>query len=289
MIYAPQGRGKTSLAQQLVNARIGVGERELLGFPVKPAKRVLYLAMDRPQQIARSWRRMVSDDDRDVLSERLVVWQGSLPFRLTWESADVLGRWAIEDHEADVIVVDSYKDLSPDLSNEETGALINRIMQDALVQGVDWVGLHHGRKSSTGNKRPNALDDVYGSKWITSGMGSVIGLWSEDAGSELVQFTHLKQPNETIEPFTISHDHATGTSTRLDLKGGVPTGDDKPSSHKRTIINALMSVDSITPTDAQRLLGLKERATRDVLKALEEDGILQASATGRDRTWSLVR
>ena len=35
--------------------------------------------MDRPRQAARSFRRMVTDDQRDELNERLLVWKGPPP------------------------------------------------------------------------------------------------------------------------------------------------------------------------------------------------------------------
>jgi hypothetical protein len=85
MVYGQQGRSKSTLAQQIVNARVGIGAAELLGLPVKRDDRpVFYLAMDRPRQVKRSWRRMVTDDDFEALEERVTVWQGPLPFRLTW-------------------------------------------------------------------------------------------------------------------------------------------------------------------------------------------------------------
>ena len=53
--------------------RCAFGEyAELLGYPIKPgARRTLYLAMDRPQQAARSFRRMVGEGWRSELDDRL--------------------------------------------------------------------------------------------------------------------------------------------------------------------------------------------------------------------------
>jgi hypothetical protein len=60
-IAGPQGVGKTTVAQQLALGRMGFEEYDrLFGFPIVPGQgRVLYLAMDRPKQAARSFRRMV--------------------------------------------------------------------------------------------------------------------------------------------------------------------------------------------------------------------------------------
>jgi hypothetical protein len=84
IVTGPQGVGKSTLVQQLALARAGIIEPELLGFPVRPDldRCVLYLAADRPQQIARSFRRMVTDEHAEGLGSRLKVWKGPLPFDL---------------------------------------------------------------------------------------------------------------------------------------------------------------------------------------------------------------
>ncbi|MDX1450291.1 MAG: AAA family ATPase, partial [Acidimicrobiia bacterium] len=79
MIAAPPGVGKTTLAQQVVLSLCGL-RPNVLGLPTRPAEgKVLYLAMDRPDQILRSFRRMVTETDRATLNERLVIRKGPIP------------------------------------------------------------------------------------------------------------------------------------------------------------------------------------------------------------------
>jgi hypothetical protein len=83
MICEQAGLGKTTLAGMLVSAQLGgIGGLEdyVLGLPVArvPGK-ILYLAMDRPKQIARSLHRQFFDCHRDVLREWLVIWEGPPP------------------------------------------------------------------------------------------------------------------------------------------------------------------------------------------------------------------
>ncbi len=79
MIVGPTGVGKTTLAWQLVRGRTGLCD-EVLGFPIEAGeRRTLYLACDRPSQIARVMRRSVSEADRAVLDDRLLVWRGPPP------------------------------------------------------------------------------------------------------------------------------------------------------------------------------------------------------------------
>jgi hypothetical protein len=221
MLCGPQGVGKSTIAQQVVLRRLGLRTAPLLGLPVRPADgRVLLLGMDRPNQIARSLRRMVTDEDKEVLRERLVVWKGPLPFNVT-KDARALADFA-EAHGAVDVVADSYKDLAPGIVQDEIGSAINMAVQEIVARGMQWMGLHHQRKATGDNKRPSTLDDVYGSAWLTAGLGSVALLLAKP-GSAAVELLHLKQPAEPVGPLELLHDHATGRTevrnTEDDLLG----------------------------------------------------------------------
>jgi hypothetical protein len=80
VIVGPDGVGKTTLAQQVALALVGIGPGKVLGFPVAPVKgRVLYLACDRPAQARRSMRRMLAPEDRATADERIRIWKGPPP------------------------------------------------------------------------------------------------------------------------------------------------------------------------------------------------------------------
>ena len=210
LLCGPDGVGKTTLAQQIVLHLTGVRTGPLLGLPVEPARRVLYLACDRPAQAMRSFRRMVTEDDRPLLDDRLVVWRGPLPFDGAREDTGLLAM--ATELGADVLVLDSVKDIAADLSKEEAGQGINMALQRCVAAGIDVLGLHHQRKAQANAGKPKALADVYGSRWITAGAGSVAMLWGE-AGDSVVELSHLKQPSESVGPMKIVHDHTTGTTT----------------------------------------------------------------------------
>lgn len=210
LIGGPPGVGKTTLTGQLVAARLGIVTKTVLGLPVQPGeRRVLYLAMDRPPQIARSLGRLFGSEHRGVLDERLAVWKGPPP-RDFARHPDLLGEMC-ERFDADTVIVDSLKDCVRKLSDDESGGGYNEARQRALVAGVQVVELHHQRKANGDNKKPSKLDDIYGSVWLTAGAGSVILLWGE-GGDPIVELTHLKQPAEPLGPWRIAHDHAAGRS-----------------------------------------------------------------------------
>jgi replicative DNA helicase len=213
LLVGPQGVGKTTIAQQLALARIGLLPK-VLGWPVQPgAGRVLYIAADRPEQARRSFRRMVCPENRPILDELLVVWRGPLAHELARRPRQ-LAEMAAE-QEADTVVVDSLKDVAVKLTDDEVGATVNRAFQEAVADGIEVAGLHHQRKEQRGAGKPKALADVYGSTWITAGCGSVLLLWGEP-GDPVVDLTHLKQPAVEVGPVKVLHDQETGTSSLLE-------------------------------------------------------------------------
>lgn len=208
IICGPDGIGKTTVAGQLVKARLGIGDGKVLGLPVAPGRhKVLYLAMDRPRQARRALRRLFTKDDRGALNEKLVIWQGPPPADLARQPW-MLARLA-ELAGADTVVVDSLKDAALKLSDDETGSGWNRARQMAIEAGAELIELHHPRKAQADNKKPSKLEDLYGSRWITSGAGSVISLWGEP-GDLVVEFTHLKAPAALAGPWQMGIDPAAG-------------------------------------------------------------------------------
>jgi replicative DNA helicase len=209
IISGQPGTGKTTLLQQVVLARLGLAD-EVLGWPVTAASRTLYLAMDRPRQIARSFRRMVHPDWRETLDERLVIWQGPPPGDLATHP-ELLDQM-VTAARVDTVILDSLKDAAVGLTKDEVAAGINRAIQTVLARSVEVAITHHQTKRGPGGiGKALGLGDVYGSQWITSGAGSVVILVG-DAGDPVVEFRHVKSPSAEVGPFHIVHDSALGRS-----------------------------------------------------------------------------
>jgi hypothetical protein len=209
LLCGPPGVGKTTLSGQVLRARLGL-DKAVLGWSVTPGeRRTLYLAMDRPPQIARSLRRVFREEDRDLLAERMVVWRGPPPEDLA-RNPMVLTEMC-QAAGADTVFLDSLKDAAVGLTDDETGGGLNRAVQQALVDGCEVLGTHHQVKRGANGGPPDQLADVYGSAWITAGAGSVVLLWG-NAGDPVVGFRHLKQPVAEIGPLQIRHDHSAGRS-----------------------------------------------------------------------------
>ena len=246
MVTGPPGVGKTTTVQQLVLARLGLMD-QFLGFPVQATtSKVLYLAMDRPRQIARSMRRMVDDGDRALLAERLMVWQGPLPADVAKSPEILLAMCRY--YEADTLIVDSVKDAALGLADTERAGMYNRARQRALAADIEVVEISHQVKRGANGTAPKSLADVHGGMELTAGAGSVVLIWGQ-AGDPAVEFHHLKQPAEMVGPLHLIHDHEAGRTTvesrtdaadilkaepykmwsAVDLAGAVSDSDGKPS------------------------------------------------------------
>jgi replicative DNA helicase len=208
LIVGPTGVGHTTIAQRLILARSGLRDPSLLGLPVKVDERpILYVAADRPRQARRSLRRMVGEDDRRLLDERLIVWEGPPEFDLAREP-ERLAKWA-KSLEAGTVVLEALKDVTNKLREDETGLGITRAFNYVLAEGIEIAASHHQRKATGENRKPNTLDDVYGSAWITAGAGSVILLWGK-AGDPVVELSQLKLASGEVGPFRVAMDFDTG-------------------------------------------------------------------------------
>lgn len=218
MIAGGPGLGKTTLAGQLVRGRLGL-QPQVLDLPVLEGGRLLYLAMDRPQQIGRRLRQQFSPGELAGLdaSGRLVLGIGPPPQDVA-KNPDLLPHLCAQAG-AETLVVDSLKDAAVGLTDDEVGAGYNRARQLCITAGVQVLELHHLVKRGADGKAPTSLADVYGSAWLTAGAGSVL-LLSGDAGDPIVKASHLKQPQEPWGPAELAHDHARGVTTihqRVDL------------------------------------------------------------------------
>lgn len=280
MVVGSPGVGKSTVTEQLMLARSAVWAPTWLGYtvrPTKPGRTALYLAMDRPPQIARSLRRMVTEDQRGLLNERLEVWRGPLPpeVRIERDPRSLLV-WIEETFpRSEDVYADSLKDMGCKLSSDEGGTALNTAIQIVVQSGRQWVSVHHDRKAEAGTKTKRAaqLDDVYGSVWLTAGHGSVMLLWG-DPGDTAVELRHLKPPDEPVGPLSITHDHTTGRSTVItDTEG--------------SIISALVAAGQGGATVAQIALAAlhsnnraaQERVRRD-LKKLEDEGAAKKVGEG---------
>lgn len=252
LLVGPEGVGKGTIAQQLADRRAGVIPGPLFNMPVTPGGKVLYVAADRPSQIQRSWARMGTEAEREKRGAALSVWRGPLPFDLGRSPGDFVP--FIESTGADTVILDSVGALAADLSKEEGGAGVGRSFLMAAAAGIELLAVFHPRKREMGAKQHlRSIDDIYGSRWITSWCGSVLAL-NGDPGDLIVELRHLKPPADLVGPLKVRHDHHAGRSFLQD-----------------EVNLAEAATDGLTVRDAASLLfGTKDPERKHIQKARRE-------------------
>lgn len=206
LLVADDGVGKTTVAQQLMFRSIGIDEPELLGLEIQVTEKgVLYIAADRPVQAERSGQRMVNEEHREILAERLTVHRGVPDFDLA-QNPETLVRLAAK-HGRDRVIIESLSDVVLGLSDDEVGSGVKRTFQLCVQDGIDLFVEHHPRKLN--DKKPT-LDSVYGSRHIRSGAGSVLFLVGK-SGDPFPRLMQLKKPAEEVGPLDLVFDHTSGT------------------------------------------------------------------------------
>lgn len=265
LLYGATGLGKTSLAQRVLLAAIGIGDTKVLGYPVKQIEgNVLYVAADRPSQAMRSMRRMVNESHRDALDERL-RWETHRRVMITTDTAGTLNEVAQQAGAAGgVVVLDSVKDLVPRLSTDEGGAAFNAAVQDCVVNGVDVMSLHHRRKATSEGRNGLTLDDVHGSNWITAGHGSVLAL-EGIAGQGVAKLRHLKTPADIVGPFDIDFDYDAGTVTTIGRRDVIEYLNSRNGMHATTneVLTYMTGSREHTTAERKRIYRVLNRAVRD--------------------------
>ena len=271
------GVGKSTILQQLIFHGIGVRSGPLLGYSVRfPEGIVGYVAADRPSQIRRSMRRMVTQADAPLIGGRLDVWRGAFPFDVALAAVGDLADFVI-DRGWSVLAIDSLKDVTSGTTDDDKGLAINRQFQELSVRGIQLVVNHHDRKGD-GTRRVKGLDDLYGSRWLGAGAGSVLYIQGEP-GADEVEMHHLKIPVDKVGPLVLKHDHASGTTT---VAGEVQVR--RVRKHGEGKVDALAVIASSPeplPTAAiATTLGVSRELAAGWLRSLAEDGKVGRTRAG---------
>ena len=269
MIAGAPGVGKSTLMQQLVLARLGLGENTLLNFTVEKAPTVLYLALDRAFQIQRSMARMVTRDKHpDHSPTRRALESLKIVQALDFDPLSDLGglQRLCERVGASCVVIDSLYDVIPKLTDDESVHKFRQAsLRPCLVAGIDVAIVHHLTKGEGLN--------VYGSIFLQAMVGSLLVIDGEASDVE-VKLSQAKSPAEPVGPLDLTHDHELGKTTAVHR----PTVDDVLADggvHRVTEINERVHGD----LEGSQKKSAEARVRRRVLKLVDK-GLVNEVKTG---------
>lgn len=286
IIAGPPGTGKSTIALQVILRRVGILGGDVLGMPVVETEQPLvYLALDRADQIRQSIRRMVPTTAADEAIRRLLMID-NLPPTVDLRQVETLIGW-LRGMGAGGVVIDSAKDLGFDLNDSSEGQAFNFMVQATLRAGIQILVTHHSRKVPRGDRKPLTLNDLHGSQWVAAGAGSVIMLDGE-AGPKPKRLVHVKPLTVPMLPLALTMNHDTG---EIDYEEGDGPEDDE-SSRPRTgnLQDRILELLSTEPDPLHgeaiaRELGANSGSVSKALKALGDKSLAQRGADG----WTVAR
>lgn len=123
----------------------------------------------------------LSEDELDTLAENFHFMPLGEAIPLTTEEGKRFLEGTLVEYKPDLLIIDSLGKLVPgSLSDDEAIRVLMGYLQRVRVRyGCAVLIIHHNRKASDNNKKPNALSDIYGSQYITSEADYVASLYRD--------------------------------------------------------------------------------------------------------------
>lgn len=201
------GVGKTQFSLDLA-MHLGTGT-DFLSRKVERPVRVGFLSLEMGgpdlQMFSKLQAAAWQPDELQTLEENLVMEAIGEPIYMDTPSGRSLVEQWIGDHHLEGVIIDSLgSSVAGELSSEGPAKAIMD-WNDHIRQQFDcftWF-IHHHRKPSGDNKKPNKLADVYGSHWITARATAVACLWDQTGGNILQVIPLKMRLSPDKEPFLI--------------------------------------------------------------------------------------
>ena len=176
-ISGPPGVGKSQVSLRFAQ-RMAEGQPFLKWQAGSPLK-TLFVSMEMPHEELYFFLNKMKMENSGLLRENMLLMPVGSSIRLNnkKKQADICK--TIEKFQPEGLFFDSFgKGVMDDINSEkiifEVFDFIDRIRHE---YGVFVWFVHHPRKGQAGNKRPNALDDLYGSQYYAANVGAAVGLW----------------------------------------------------------------------------------------------------------------
>lgn len=188
LVTGPPSVGKTQFTMQfLIHLALG---KPMLDMEIERPRKVIFVSMEMgPVEIKvfqEAMDKVLSNEERALLAENFMIVPigHSLLFDLDADKKKI--RKLIETHHPETVAFDSLSKIT--MANlDETNSKAVMDFADHLRTEYDTsiIFIHHNRKGQVGNRKPKALDDVYGSYWLTATPTTVVTLWANQSTAEI--------------------------------------------------------------------------------------------------------
>lgn len=210
LMTGPSSVGKTMLAVD-VAASLALGQ-EALGRPTQQAK-VGFFSLEMGlvdlKVFLEAKTPYFTPEQQEILEQNVRIFPLGEPIALNKVPIQEAVEQTIIEEKLEVVIFDSVgASTDAELTDERQTRLLMG-WNDRMRQKhkVSTIYIHHHRKAQGENKRPNKLDDIFGSAYWVTPATTILGLWPT-AISNVLTLTPLKvrlAPKES--PFHIKRDH----------------------------------------------------------------------------------
>jgi hypothetical protein len=190
LLTGPAGVGKTQFSLRFaMNMALG---RQYLGMEIERPMRVLFISceMGHPalKLFSETMTSTMDTTDLTTLESNLFVVPLGEPFYLDNEKGQQRFEELLQAIRPDVFIFDSIgSSTSGELATE---SVVKTVMDfnDRVrnKHGVASWFIHHNRKATSDNKKPNKLSDVYGNQYLVNRATTVYCLWPNGFDIEVV-------------------------------------------------------------------------------------------------------
>lgn len=185
-LAGPPGVGKSQLTLRFMEA-MAKGQ-DFLKWKIDKPSRMLFLSLEMPHEEIDYFLNVMNIEATDTFIENMYIF----PFGGVMSLLNVENQARILDIakqvKPDGIVIDSLgAAIGGNISDDANVLKLFHFLKFQLCRTFDcfiWL-IHHPRKAQVGNKKPDTLDDLYGSTYIAGQSTTVLGLHPKNGGLEL--------------------------------------------------------------------------------------------------------
>jgi len=193
-LFGPAGVGKSLLSMQFC-IQAGLGG-PFVQWRVNRPIRTVFISMEMTYEEVKSGLEKMSSSlteaEHDRLEENFIVVPAGVPIHMDAPTGQETIYRILQKYRPDGIIFDSLRMAVSKTDNDYTGIMfdfIQKVVRDEFG-AFAWF-IHHPRKGQPGNKKPRALDDIYGDVYIVNNSSTVMGLW-KSSGTNVLSMSFLK-------------------------------------------------------------------------------------------------